>query len=109
MKNNKKLIGISILLIGILTLSIVTVNLIKSRGNSDTEWINFAIEDTTKITKIIIEGFNEKVDTKFQYAEHFLTCIALHPDTPDSIRDTIKGVDSKVIQQAIAVSSRRVV
>ena len=63
MKKNKKLIGISILLIGILTLSIVTVNLIKSRGNSDTEWINFAIEDTTKITKIIIE------DTYGQYIE----------------------------------------
>lgn len=63
MKKNKKLIGISILLIGILALSIITVNLIKSRGNSDTEWINFAIEDTTKITKIIIE------DTYGQYIE----------------------------------------
>ena len=55
MKSYKKLIGLSILLLGILVLSFFAIDLIKTRGNSDTEWINFSIEDTTKITKIVIE------------------------------------------------------
>ena len=55
MKSYKKLIGLSVLLVGILVLSIFTIDLLKTRGNSDTEWINFSIEDTTKITKIVIE------------------------------------------------------
>jgi hypothetical protein len=48
-----------ILLVGILALLVVlgllTQKLLKSKGNSDGERIDFAIEDTTAITKITIE------------------------------------------------------
>ena len=55
MKKNKKLLSLTALLLGILALAVLAVNLIKNKGNSDTEWINFAIADTTRISKIIIE------------------------------------------------------
>jgi len=55
MKKNKKLLSLIALLLGILALAVFAVNLIENKGNSDTEWINFAIEDTTRISKIIIE------------------------------------------------------
>lgn len=67
-------------------------------------WKAMPLEKKTQITKIILEGFKQKVDTKYQYAEHFLTCIALHPDTPMSVRDLLKTVDSKVVKQALSVS-----
>jgi hypothetical protein len=51
-----------------------------------------------------IKGFNAKVDTRYQFAEHFLICIALHPGTPASIKKTRKALDSKMISQALAVS-----
>lgn len=72
-------------------------------------WKALPIEKKIQITNIIIKGFNNKIDTKYQYAEHFLVCIALHLDTPDSIRNLIKDVDSKVVQQAIAISLRQTV
>ncbi len=55
MKKNKKLLSLMALLLGILALAVFAMNLIENKGNSDTEWINFAIEDTTRISKIIIE------------------------------------------------------
>jgi len=55
MKKQKKLILFIALLSTIGMLFYVVLSLLESRGNSDTEWINFAIEDTTKISKIIIE------------------------------------------------------
>jgi hypothetical protein len=67
-------------------------------------WKAMSTEKKNQITQIILEGFNQKIDTKYQYAEHFLTCIALHPDTPMSIRDLLKTVDSKVVKQALSVS-----
>lgn len=72
-------------------------------------WKALPIEKKIQITNIIIKGFNNKIDTKYQFAEHFLVCIALHLDTPDSIRNLIKDVDSKVVQQAIAISLRQTV
>lgn len=68
-------------------------------------WKAMPAEKKNQITQVILEGFNQKVDTKYQYAEHFLACIALHPDTPVSIKDLLKTVDSKPVQQALAVSS----
>jgi hypothetical protein len=56
------------------------------------------------ITAVIVDGFNTKVDTKYQYAEHFLVCIALNPYTPESIKNSLKEVDSKVVSQALVVS-----
>jgi hypothetical protein len=67
-------------------------------------WYTMPIEKKEKITQIIIQGFNAKVDTKYQYAEHFLTCIALHPGTPVSIKVMLKALDSRVIGQALVVS-----
>lgn len=67
-------------------------------------WKAMPVEKKEQITRIILEGFNQKVDTKYQYSEHFLTCIALHPDTPESIKDLFKTVDSKPVQQALSVS-----
>lgn len=67
-------------------------------------WKAMPIEKKNQIAQIILEGFNKKVDTKYQYAEHFLACIALHPDTPKSIKDLLKTVDSKVVAQALSVS-----
>ena len=55
MKLNKNLVFSISLLIGIVVLGYFAYHLIENRGNSDTEWINFAIEDTTKISKIEIE------------------------------------------------------
>ena len=72
-------------------------------------WKTLPIEKKIQITNIILEGFNNKIDTKYQYAEHFLVCIALHLDTPDSIRNKIKDVDSKVIRQALAVSAQKII
>lgn len=55
MKKYKNFILAALLVTGIGLLAFIALNLLKSRGNSDTEWINFAIEDTTKITKVVIE------------------------------------------------------
>jgi hypothetical protein len=67
-------------------------------------WTALPIEKKEKITEIIIDGFNGKVDTKYQFAEHFLTCIALHPGTPASVKELLKMVESKVVTQALSVS-----
>lgn len=67
-------------------------------------WTALPIEKKEKITQIIIDGFNGKIDTKYQFAEHFLTCIALHPGTPTSIKELLKMVESKVVTQALSVS-----
>ena len=66
-------------------------------------WNAMPIEKKEKITEIIIQGFNAKVDTKYQFAEHFLICIALHPGTPASIKESLKSLDSKMLSQALAV------
>jgi hypothetical protein len=71
-------------------------------------WRAMPDEKKNLITNIIIDGFNQKSDGKYQYAEHFLTCIALNPDTPASINEVLKTVGSKVVQQAIAVSTLKV-
>ncbi len=57
-----------------------------------------------RITSVIVDGFNAKVDTKYQYAEHFLVCIALNPYTPESIKNSLQEIDSKVVSQALEVS-----
>lgn len=67
-------------------------------------WRALSIERKEKIMEIIIEGFQEKIDTKFQYAEHFLACIALNPYTPDSLKNELKKLESKVVTQALAIS-----
>lgn len=67
-------------------------------------WKAIPLEKKIQITQVIIEGFNKKVDTKYQYAEHFLTCIALNPATPEEIRKELAAVDSKLVSQALAVS-----
>ena len=67
-------------------------------------WNAMPIEKKEKITEVIIQGFNAKVDTKYQFAEHFLICIALHPGTPASIKTMLKALDSKMLSQALAVS-----
>jgi len=70
-------------------------------------WNAMPMEKKEKITEIIIQGFNAKVDTKYQFAEHFLICIALHPGTPASIKEMLKPLDSKMLSQALAVSPRK--
>ncbi len=70
-------------------------------------WNAMPLEKKEKITQIIIQGFNAKVDTKYQLAEHFLICIALHPGTPESIKEMLKELESKMISQALAVSPRK--
>jgi hypothetical protein len=67
-------------------------------------WKAIPLEKKIQITQVIIEGFNKKVDTKYQFAEHFLTCIALNPATPEEIRKELAAVDSKLVSQALAVS-----
>jgi len=67
-------------------------------------WNAMPLEKKEKITEIIIQGFNAKVDTKYHFAEHFLICIALHPDTPASIKKVLRALDSKMISQALGVS-----
>ena len=67
-------------------------------------WKALSIERKEKIMEIIIDGFEEKIDTKFQYAEHFLVCIALNPHTPALLKDKLKKLESKVITQALAIS-----
>jgi hypothetical protein len=67
-------------------------------------WKAIPLEKKIQITRVIIEGFNKKVDTKYQFAEHFLTCIALNPATPEEIRKELAAVDSKLVSQALAVS-----
>lgn len=67
-------------------------------------WNAMPSEKKEKITEIIIQGFNVKVDTKYQFAEHFSTCIALHPGTPASVKELLKVVESKVVAQALSVS-----
>jgi hypothetical protein len=66
-------------------------------------WKKLSREKQIAITKMIIDGFNEKVDGKYQYAEHFLVCIALLPSTSDEIRTLIERVDSDVVHQALAI------
>ncbi len=62
MKNKKALIRLILLIVSIGGLAYITFILLGKRGNSDTEWINFAISDTTKITTIEIEdGFGQKI------------------------------------------------
>jgi hypothetical protein len=70
-------------------------------------WNAMPREKKEKINEIIIQGFNAKVDTKYQFAEHFLICIALHPGTPTSIKEMLKPLDSKMLSQALAVSPRK--
>ena len=67
-------------------------------------WKAIPNERKERITSVIVDGFNAKVETKYQYAEHFLVCIALNPHTPESIKNSLKEVDSKVVSQALAVS-----
>jgi hypothetical protein len=67
-------------------------------------WKALSIERKKIITQVIIEGFQAKTENKYQYAEHFLACIALNPHTPNSIRSLLKEVDSKVVSQALEVS-----
>ena len=67
-------------------------------------WKAIPLEKKIQITQIIIEGFNKKVDTKYQFAEHFLACIALHPGTPETIKRELAAVDSKIVSQALSVS-----
>jgi len=55
------------------------------------------------ITKMIIDGYNQKADHRFQYAEHFLACIALNLSTPLEVKELLAKVDSKVVRQALEV------
>jgi hypothetical protein len=79
MKKNKKLLSLIALLLGILALAVFAVNLIENKGNSDTEWINFAIEDTTRISKIIIE------DTYGQHMELIQDGSQWHDENGDCV------------------------
>ena len=69
-------------------------------------WTVLPTEKKEKVTQVIINGFNSKIDTKYQFAEHFLTCIALHPGTPTSIKQLLKMVESKIVAQALSVSQK---
>jgi hypothetical protein len=82
----------------------VEVNLFPEKALPDS-WKALSGEKKDLITRIIIEGFHQKVDTKYQYAEHFLACIALHPNTPDSIRQSMSGIESTIIQQALGIGN----
>ena len=79
MKKNKKLLSLIALLLGILALAVFAVNLIENKGKSDTEWINFAIEDTTRISKIIIE------DTYGQHMELIQDGSQWHDENGDCV------------------------
>ena len=64
----------------------------------------FNICTYTLSTSPIIDGYKEKVDEKYQYAEHFLACIALNLSTPPEIKALLEKVDSKIVKQALAVA-----
>lgn len=67
-------------------------------------WKKLSKEKQLLIAKVIIDGFNEKVDGKYQFAEHFLVCIALLPNTSSEVRTLVETVDSVVVRQALAIS-----
>ena len=66
-------------------------------------WRALSDEKKLIITTLIIDGYKEKVDDKYQYAEHFLTCIALNLSTPPEVKALLATVDSKVVKQALEV------
>ena len=67
-------------------------------------WRALSDEKKLIITTMIIDGYKEKVDDKYQFAEHFLTCIALNLSTPPEIKALLATVDSKVVKQALEVA-----
>ena len=67
------------------------------------KWSALSVEKMLKLTQIIIKGYEEKVDTKYQFAEHFLTCIALLRETPPSLIELLSKIDSNPVQQALNV------
>ena len=67
-------------------------------------WKALSYEKKLIITTMIIDGYKEKVDEKYQYAEHFLACIALNLSTPPEIKALLEKVDSKIVKQALAVA-----
>lgn len=68
-------------------------------------WKRLSEEKRIAITKMLIEGFNEKVDTKYQFAEHFLVCIALLPSTSDATLSLLEKVDSLTVREALNISN----
>jgi len=68
-------------------------------------WKRLSEEKRIAITKMVIDGFNKKVDTKYQFAEHFLACIALLLSTSDSIRSLLEKVDSLTVREALLISN----
>jgi hypothetical protein len=66
-------------------------------------WKALSDEKKSIITTIIIDGYKAKVDEQYQYAEHFLACIALNLNTPPAIKALLEKVDSKIVKQALAV------
>lgn len=68
-------------------------------------WTRLSEEKRIAITKLVIEGFNEKIDTKYQFAEHFLVCIALLPSTSDAIRSLLEKVDSSPVREALKITN----
>ena len=66
-------------------------------------WKALSDEKKSIITTMIIDGYKAKVDEQYQYAEHFLACIALNLNTPPAIKALLEKVDSKIVKQALAV------
>ena len=54
---------------------------------------------------MVIDGFNKKIDTNYQFAENFLVCIALLLGTSDSIRSLLEQVDSLTVREALNISN----
>ena len=67
-------------------------------------WKALSNEKKSIITTMIIDGYKAKVDEQYQYAEHFLACIALNLNTPPEIKALLEKVDSKIVKQALEVA-----
>jgi hypothetical protein len=64
-------------------------------------WSKLSELKKQKITNMILDGYNEKVDGEYQFAEHFLTCIALLSGKSKETRSIIESVQSDRIKEAL--------
>lgn len=67
-------------------------------------WKKLSPEKRDFLTQFIKQVYLEKEDNYYQYAEHFLICICLNPNTSDEVIDKhFRDLDSQLISEALKI------
>lgn len=76
---------------------------INSEYNEFLSWENLPNNQKSALVQSLLVGFNSEPSKLQRDCEHFLACIALHPNTSTELLKSLQNLNSRVISETLAI------